>query len=97
MSTNKAVFESIINVYDEFVVALKSDGEVDNKILSLSMENALKRCINSKKIDITLVKAMLCIQYDHPQLLNEMSDAEAIRDFAIMMAKTNQKHSKKGE
>lgn len=61
------------------------------------MENALKYCINNQIINIEMIREMLTIQYGHKDLLDETSDAETIKSFAIMMSKMNKNHLAKGE
>lgn len=92
-----SVFESMIYVYEKFTENIRDDKSLDNSTLTLCMENALKYCINNQIINIEMIREMLTIQYGHKNLLDETSDAEAIKIFAIMMSKTNKNHLTKGE
>ena len=92
-----SVFESMIYVYEKFTENIRDDKSLDNSTLTLCMENALKYCINNQIINIEMIREMLTIQYGHKNLLDETSDAEAIKLFAIMMSKTNKNHLTKGE
>jgi len=93
----RSVFESMVYVYEKFTENIRDDESLDNSVLTLCMENALKYCINNQIINIEMIREMLTIQYGHKDLLDETSDAEAIKSFAIMMSKMNKNHLVKGE
>ena len=93
----RSVFESMVYVYEKFTENIRDDESLDNSALTLCMENALKYCINNQIINIEMIREMLTIQYGHKDLLDETSDAEAIKSFAIMMSKMNKNHLAKGE
>jgi hypothetical protein len=93
----RSVFESMVYVYEKFTENIRDDESLDNSTLTLCMENALKYCINNQIINIEMIREMLTIQYGHKDLLDETSDAEAIKSFAIMMSKINKNHLAKGE
>lgn len=95
--TNKILLESIVVIYEAFSTNIRDDETLNNIRIALCAENAVKHCLNNNEIDIELIREMLRIRYGNKELIENMTDAEAIRGFALMIVKLNKNHISEGD
>ena len=85
----RVMFEMILQVYEAFIINLKESNDIENSATVLHMENAIKVCINSKIIDMSIVRDMVSLQNGHSDISITATDADCIHDFALLLCKIN--------